>query len=113
MKLFDTHAHVNFSAFKDELGKEFALFENVEMFDQALSAIWDKVKNANIYIEDNKPWELAKTDGEKFNHAMRHLAGELYVIASLLGPFMPETAEKIKKALETKTAEPLFQRIKV
>jgi methionyl-tRNA synthetase len=97
---------------KEALGKEYALFKNIEMFDQALSAIWDKVRNANIYIEDNKPWELAKNDSEKFEHAMRHLMGELYVISSLLHPFMPETSEKIKKALETKVAEPLFQRIK-
>jgi hypothetical protein len=38
--------------------------------------------------------------------------GELYVISSLLIPFMPETSSKIKTALETKVAEPLFQRIK-
>ncbi|HEX8974195.1 MAG TPA: hypothetical protein VF817_01760, partial [Patescibacteria group bacterium] len=94
------------------LGKEFAIFNDVEMFDQALAAIWDKIRNANIYIEDNKPWELAKTNPDNFKHAMRHLIGQLYVISALLSPFMPETSEKIKQALETKVAEPLFQRIK-
>jgi methionyl-tRNA synthetase len=97
---------------KELSAKEFELFEKTEMFDQALSDIWDRVKKANIHIEDNKPWELAKTDSEKFKHVMRHLMGELYVISFLLAPFMPNTAEKIKIALETKKTEPLFERIK-
>lgn len=95
----------------DVLGKEFALFEDMEKFDQALEAIWDKIRNANIYIEDNKPWELAKTDDDAFKHAMRHLMGQLYIISAMLMPFMPETAQKIKVALETKQTQPLFQRI--
>jgi len=36
----------------------------------------------------------------------------LGLISQLLLPFLPETAEKIQKALETKQVEPLFQRIK-
>ena len=43
---------------------------------------------------------------------MQKLLIDLDGIAELLVPFLPETAEKIKKAIETKTAEPLFQRIK-
>lgn len=97
---------------KELSAKEFELFKMTEMFDMALSDIWERIKKANIFIEDNKPWELAKTDVEKFKHAMRHLMGELYVISFLLIPFLPETSEKIKTALETKIAEPLFQRIK-
>jgi methionyl-tRNA synthetase len=55
---------------------------------------------------------LAKTDEQKFAEVMRKLLSDLSVIAELLVPFMPETSEKIKTALETKHAEPLFQRIK-
>ncbi|NTV41022.1 MAG: methionine--tRNA ligase [Candidatus Moranbacteria bacterium] len=94
------------------LGKEFSFFGEIEMFDQALGAIWVKVRNANIFIEDNKPWELAKTDQEKFKHVVRSLIAQIYVISSMLTPFLPETSAKIKTALETKTVEPLFQRIK-
>jgi len=36
----------------------------------------------------------------------------LYLISELLIPFMPDTSEKIKIALETKKTEILFQRIK-
>ncbi len=94
------------------LGKEFAFFAETEMFYQALAAIWSKIRNANIFIEDNKPWELAKTDKENFKHIVRSLIAQLYMIAAMLVPFLPETSEKIKTALETKKIEPLFQRIK-
>jgi len=43
---------------------------------------------------------------------MQKLVRDLNSIASMLVPFLPETSEKIKKALETKQVEPLFQRIK-
>jgi len=43
---------------------------------------------------------------------MKKLISDLYLISELLVPFMPETSEKIKTALETKKVEPLFRRIK-
>jgi methionyl-tRNA synthetase len=70
------------------------------------------VKDDNKYIEDNKPWELVNNDKDKFEEVMKKLVLSLYKIQRIISPFMPETAEKIKKALETKQAEILFQRIK-
>ena len=35
--------------------------------DGAIQHIWDLVRGDNRFIEDNKPWELAKSDEEKFN----------------------------------------------
>jgi len=70
------------------------------------------VRESNKYIEENKPWELAKTDRNKFGEVMRKLFSDLSVISQLLIPFLPETSEKIKKSLETKKTEILFQRIR-
>lgn len=81
-------------------------------FDGFLEYVWRIVRDANKYIEDNKPWELAKGDSVKFEQVMGKLLTDLQIIAELLIPFMPETSSKIKTALETKIAEPLFQRIK-
>lgn len=81
-------------------------------FDGALEYINGLVKDANKFIEDNKPWELAKTDENKFKEVMEKLLSDLENIAELLIPFLPETSQKIKTALETKKAQPLFQRIK-
>lgn len=85
---------------------------NENNFDGALEYVWQIVRDANKYIEDNKPWELAKTNEMKFKEVMEKLLSDLSVISVLIEPFMPETSSKIKSALETKVAEPLFQRIR-
>jgi methionyl-tRNA synthetase len=82
--------------------------------DKALERISDHlIRKSNKYITDNKPWELKKTDEAKFKEVMQKLISDLYLVSELFIPFMPETSEKIKKALETKKLdEVLFQRIK-
>jgi len=94
--------------------EEQAIQKFLEDFDieRALVMISTRVHAANKYIEDNKPWELAKNNETKFKEVMKKLTVDLYAISDLLEPFLPETSEKIKKALETKKVEPLFQRIK-
>jgi methionyl-tRNA synthetase len=80
--------------------------------NNALDYIWSIIKEDNKFIEDNKPWELQENNSEKFKEVMQKLIIDLSAISELLTPFMPETSEKIKKALETKQVEPLFQRIR-
>lgn len=78
-----------------------------------LGSIWVNIKSANQYIDDNKPWELVKNDKNEFEKVMNKLYTDLSVICKRLAPFMPETAEKIKKALENKKLDKvLFERIK-
>lgn len=84
--------------------------ENFEI-DRAIEYVWTLIREANIFIEENKPWELAKLDEKKFAEVMKKLLLDLYVISDLLVPFLPETSEKIKTALESNKVEPLFQRI--
>jgi methionyl-tRNA synthetase len=90
------------------------MFEFIEKMElsQALEYIWKIIDEDNKFIGENKPWELVKTDQEEFEKVMQKLLEDLSLIAELLAPFMLEASEKIKKALETKKVEPLFQRIK-
>lgn len=105
-------SEVNYKMANVSIIPEFAkLIDSMEL-GRALEYIWDKVCEDNKYIEDNKPWELAKSDIVKFGDVMQKLFADLNLIAEHLLPFMPETSEKIKKARETKKVEPLFQRIK-
>lgn len=98
----------------EQIVKEFSS-ENIDnlKFDSVLKDIMILVKVNNEYIETNKPWEVMKDDEEKFEKIMEHLVMGVACIADYLIPFMPETSEKIKTALETKVAQPLFQRIKM
>lgn len=67
-------------------------------FDRALDEIWDQVRGLNQYIEEEKPWEIAKNkdDEDHLREVLAYQAGCLLEIADLLVPFLPETAEKIK-----------------
>ncbi len=66
-------------------------------FDRALEEVWDQVRGLNQYIEEEKPWQVAKeNDPEHLQEVLVYMCGALLEIADLLVPFMPETAEKIK-----------------
>ena len=70
-------------------------------FDRALDTVWNTVRSLNGYLEDVKPWEIAKrrdTDTEAADHleeVLAHAASTLVQIADLLTPFMPGTAATI------------------
>jgi len=100
------------------VGSKIRAIEDIERFlggleiGQALGYIWKIIKEANKYIDENKPWELAKSNLAKFDEVMQKLLIDLGFIAELLVPMMPETAEKIRESLKSRQTEILFQRIK-
>lgn len=66
-------------------------------FDRALDEIWDQVRGLNQYIDEEKPWEIAKAkDTDHLREVLAYQAGCLLEIAELLEPFLPETAAKIQ-----------------
>lgn len=80
-------------------------------FDRALKFIWGKISEADHYLDKNKPWKL---EGEKLKKVLNNLVLKIREIAILLSPFLPETAEKIKKQFKgpkIKSEKPLFPRI--
>jgi len=79
---------------------------------ESLQCIWQKVSEANKYIDETKPWILVKTDQGKFDAVMMKLLADIGDIAFSLTPFLPETAEKIHIALKERKTVPLFERIK-
>ena len=70
---------------------------------EALTHIWELFKRCNKYIDETTPWALAKdeTKQDRLASVLYHLAEGLTIGASLLAPFLPETAEKIVKQLGT------------
>jgi methionyl-tRNA synthetase len=92
---------------KDELLEELNLkkieeyMENYEIHS-ALEEIWKFINVCNKYINDNKPWELAKDNKEELKVVIYNLAEALKMISILLKPFLPTTAEKIALQLGIK-----------
>jgi methionyl-tRNA synthetase len=75
-------------------------------FDQAIGSVWKYIKEADRYVDDNKPWELAKTDKKKLDWVLYGLIDSLHQVAWQIYPFLPETATKIGKILGV---EPLLK----
>lgn len=70
--------------------------------DQALDQVWQQLRGLNQYIDEEKPWEIAKEkDREHMQEVLASLASDLLEIAYLLEPFLPETAQKMKTIFET------------
>ena len=64
-----------------------------------LSEIWSFVNAINKFINDKKVWEL---QGEEQQNALYSVADSLRIVANLLNPFIPSTAEKIAQQLGAK-----------
>ena len=69
----------------------------------ALTEIWNLFKRCNKYIDETMPWALAKDPEKKDRLAtvLYNLREGLTVGASLLAPFLPDTAKKITDQLGT------------
>jgi methionyl-tRNA synthetase len=81
-------------------------------FMSALKKIDDSCMAQNKYIAESEPWTLAKEDKKaELAEVLINVYSNLVLLPELLEPFMPETAVKIRKQLETLEPEPLFPRL--
>ncbi len=77
-------------------------------FDKALDEVWEQVRGLNQYIDEEKPWQIAKEDDkEHLREVLAYQAGSLLGIATLLEPFLPETADKIKAVFSEGIIRPI------
>ena len=66
-------------------------------FDRALDEVWEQIRGLNQYIDEEKPWQLAKSnDKEHLREVLAYQVSNLLEVADLLTPFLPDTAAKIK-----------------
>jgi methionyl-tRNA synthetase len=69
-------------------------------FRGALTLIWDRVTSLNLYVEQSKPWAIAKDgDDALLDETLYNLCEGVRLCAGLIYPFMPNTAETIWDAL--------------
>ncbi len=66
----------------------------------AADAAWQLVSAANLYIQQTAPWTLAKEGRDAdLDAALSQLAGCMYQLAVMAGPFMPGKADLLWQAL--------------
>lgn len=79
-----------------------AKMESLRVAD-AITEVFVLFKRCNKYIDETMPWALAKDEAKKdrLSTVLYNLLNGILAGASLLEPFMPETAAKIAEQLET------------
>ena len=89
----DTELRTMASTLRDRYEAEMERFQ----FQNALEQVFKTIQRANKYIDENAPWALAKDPANRVRLAtvMYHLLETIRICATLLTPFMPESAGKI------------------
>ena len=89
----DTELRTMASTLRDRYEAEMERFQ----FQNALEQVFKTIQRVNKYIDENAPWALAKDPANRVRLAtvMYHLLETIRICATLLTPFMPESAEKI------------------
>ncbi len=70
-------------------------------FNRAMDEVWSMVRELNVYIENVKPWQVAKNaeqepeEKEHLDAILAYASGSLLQIADLLKPFLPHTSKNI------------------
>ncbi len=83
-------------------------------FELALQKIWSVVVDGNQTIDREKPWVLAKSDILKTKEVLTSLVADLRLVAELLAPFLPQTAQKLADHFGAETISkmpPMFPRL--
>jgi methionyl-tRNA synthetase len=103
-------------AIDPELAPEFGSLaaDVAERFDsfevtQALELIWQRVRRLNRYVEEQKPWELAKdtTAASRLETVLASLHQGLRAVTMELEPYMPESCATVLEALDAQPIQPM------
>ena len=87
------------AAFEGAPDRVRALLDEAEL-TQALEEIWKLVRRLNQYVEETRPWDLAKDDAkaDRLESVLFGLAEGLRIATLLLHAYMPETTGRLLDA---------------
>jgi len=86
--------------FEGAAGRVRELLDRAEL-TQALEVVWTLVRRLNRFVEETRPWELARdeADPERLDEVLYNLVEGLRVTTLLLVPYLPRTSETLLAAL--------------
>jgi methionyl-tRNA synthetase len=99
-----------------ELAPEFdglseAVAERFDRFEltHALELIWQRVRRLNRYVEEQKPWELARDPGAtaRLEAVLASLYHGLQAVTVALAPYIPAASTTVLEALDARPLEPI------
>lgn len=101
----------HFSAVLEKAWKEY--HEGFRQFDmrKGVEAALVLAREANAYVDKEKPWELAKSDLQRLGCVLANLMELCEALGTMLLPIIPESAQKIVDQVSARPfvlGEPLF-----
>lgn len=98
VKNFDGNLKAQEGEVKKEIEKAWKSYKKAFIdFDikGAVEAMLELARAGNKYVDDQKPWELAKSDKERLETVLANLITLCRAISEMLQPIIPDTAKKI------------------
>lgn len=95
----------------EDMNAYFELLNNYEI-GKAADLIWKEIGEMDLFIQNNQPFKVVKTDVEAGKKMIESMVVRLYSVARMLNPIMPETSQKIKELVKSNKTpnSPLFLR---
>jgi len=96
---------------KNDFTEYFGIYETFDI-KKAMDYIWNKISGLDEFIQKNEPFKVVKVDEKKGKELISYMVINLYQIARMLNPVMPETNILLKKLIKEnkKPEQPLFLR---
>lgn len=96
--LTDKHLNTQLGILYDEIGASFEAYK----FRQAQQLVLDVARLGNKYLTDKEPWKTFGEQPEAAREALHECVILIGHLATLMQPFMPETAQKLFRMLQLK-----------
>jgi methionyl-tRNA synthetase len=95
----------------EDMGKYFEYLHKFEI-NKATDYVWAEIASMDLFIQQNEPFKVIKTDRESGQKMISDLVTKLYSVARMLNPFLPDTSSKIKDLIKQNRSpeKPLFLR---
>ncbi len=96
---------------KSDFTEYFTIYETFDL-NKAANYVWEKIGELDVFIQKNEPFKVIKVDEKKGKELISQMVLDLYKIARLLNPLMPETNVLLKNLIKEnkKPEKPLFPR---
>lgn len=96
---------------KEDFSEYFKFYESFEI-NKAADYVWEKISGLDRFIQETEPFKVIKVDEQKGKGLISQMVLQLYTIARLLNPILPETSVTLKKLIKDnkKPEKPLFVR---
>ena len=85
--------------------------DNLEI-DKAINDIMTFIRSINVFMEQNEPWKLVKSDKVQAGNILYHCAESLRLAAIMLSPVMPSKTKDILDILGTSDVELVWGKLK-